>query len=110
MTAHSRWLISSIPFVPCSDRCPLNPLSPSPPSRLAFAGPVPFLLSSPYCYHILITIGINAMSLVRAVRQQSEKFNLVLDLLRQLLQPLRLALSRYLAFIYMMNFLHPRSR
>lgn len=51
------------------------------------------------------------MSLVRAVRQQSEKFNLVLDFLRQLLQPLRLALSRrYLAFIYMMNFLHSRSR
>ena len=45
------------------------------------------------------------MSLVCAVRQQSEKFNLVLDFLRQLLQPLRLALLRYLAFIYMTNFL-----
>ena len=42
MTAHSRWLISSIPFVSCSHRCPLNPLSPSPPSRLACAGPPPF--------------------------------------------------------------------
>jgi hypothetical protein len=39
MTAHSRWLISSIPFVSCSDRCPLNSLSPT---RLACSGSRPF--------------------------------------------------------------------
>jgi hypothetical protein len=99
MTAHSRWPISSIPFVSCSDRCPVNPLSPSPPSRLACTGPRPFsvvksvLLS--LCYHDWKKCNVSYCICC------APTVGNVLDFLRQLLQPLALCLP----FIYMMNFL-----
>lgn len=88
MTAHSRWLISSIPFVSCSDRCPVNPLSPSPPSRLACTGPRTFsvvksvLLS--LCYHDWKKCNVSYCICC------APTVGNVLDFLRQLLQPLAL--------------------